>query len=231
MRLRKRFSLKALMLVVTLACAPLALLSLYSTKVQQRRLATGGVTKLRGIVTYRSAQSDSGVWEWLAPWWQEIDGVAFQTTVGGIGFRPTAGEIAALRGLPRLREVRIYNPLPSEVFAALAESHATTYRVGGGLRGDDALARISPSTNMRELIIEGRSVPSITPQGLTPLLHTPNLRALRISDMRSFDDTSLPILERFGRLEELELTNTSITPDGLSRLRQALPSTKVTASE
>lgn len=65
-----------------------------------------------------------------------------------------------------------------------------------------------------------------TAKGLAKLAAFPKLLRLDASQI-SFEDRDVPALSSLRQLKRLQLSRTNITPDGLARLRTALPSTSI----
>lgn len=237
MKLRPRFSLATLRVATALVAAGIAFLVPRAASVRQTQFALSAIYGQAGLAfgsrnpkTFRISCGETERQLWNAAWWDEIDTIYFQTTIGFTPRTPTEKELAGIRSLATLRRVELYNPLSPELIPALAESSATVFVVGGGLPGDDAIARLANARQMREFIVHGDSTPSVTPDGLLPLTASQTLEILRIHNMPSFGDAAIPVLEKFDQLEELDVRGAGITFDGLERLRQSLPCTRVLES-
>ena len=90
---------------------------------------------------------------------------------------------------------------------------------------DDVLLRLTALPRLNELLLHGTDF--TTDEGLSSVGKLGQLQVLGLSHTKT-NDTRLKHLRGLKKLEQLELSDTSVSEAGLAALKQALPQCKVT---
>jgi hypothetical protein len=90
--------------------------------------------------------------------------------------------------------------------------------------GDEALRQIGRIKTLRRLLLMENK---FTAPALRHLAGLPNLTHLDLRWNKQLDDTAIPYLAQLKNVRELTLFQTNISPDGIKRLQESLPSCQI----
>jgi hypothetical protein len=141
--------------------------------------------------------------------------------------QPTPGDgLSDLAGLKGLRVLVLGENLCSDKGLATLAGLAglTRLDIGGARVTDGGLNSIAKLEGLQELTI-GKS--KVTGAGLAVLLDLPNLHFLDLQDSSCVGDDGIEHLRKLDGLRTLGLAGTTLSADGIVRIREALPATKV----
>ncbi len=149
-------------------------------------------------------------------------------SITGAGLAVLARTFPALEGL-RMDGGLQEGAVKSEDFAPLAGLRSLN-SLGVGFKGlDDAMvaecANIS-SLKFLSIGLDGVATSKVTAAGLKPLQDLKNLQELALRDIRSLDDSAVPVLKGFSKnVTRMFITNTGISDTGRKALKDFFPGT------
>src|SRR5260221_4640277 len=199
-----RFSLRTLMIAVTLLCAVMAVVS---SRANRQRLAVSRIKEVHGLLYY-DYQLDHNfnprTDEPLAPgpdWLRAFIGTDYFATVVSVRVNLASDELLeATAELPHLQDLRI----------------ACNSKISDG-----AWERLKDLREVETLYLRGmRDSATVNLAGLT------HLRVLSITNT-DITDVGLPSLKSLSRLQRLDLMGTKVTRAGITDLHAALPNCKI----
>jgi hypothetical protein len=237
-----RFSLRALLIAITVLGAVLGLVGNEANRLRLHRQAERKIRELGGW--YGSITGDAYGASWGPAWcpvirdslYGDFEYVWFNST-DNAGLRDE--DLAVLKHPPRLRDLQIVAPLLTDeamVHVEKIESlrELTLYQtqitsrglrrlrripleklvIAGSAVTDETLEALEAFPNLRKLMI---SESSVTDVGLTQLAHVPNLEKLFLAD-NPICDSGMYSVAKLKRLYELDLIGLAITDEGIPPL-------------
>jgi hypothetical protein len=205
---RFQFSLRALLVVLTLGCISLGG---YADGVRRQREALALVESL-GSLAYHGYEWDDGR-DWFRTgllhepgpaWLRQIVGIEWLDPVVAIRFAGApvsdADLIRLIEGLPELRYLEL--------------SHTAI--------GDRGVSNIDRLRQLRKLEMANTQIGD---RALEAIGRVRLLRSLDLCDTR-VTDNGLPLLYGLADLRSIYLESTAVTLDGMAKLRKALPRAK-----
>jgi hypothetical protein len=225
---RLRFSLRSLMIVVTLVCAAAGLAS---NQANRQRRAIERIQAAHGTVYY-DYQMDAKI----APlhddppppgpiWLRNVIGVHYFATATAVTVNVASDEFLSAAGeLPHLKALRIF--CDSKITDdGLAHLKRLTELQSLYLRGvhDKGMSNLSSMTRLQALFV---TQTDIGDAGLAPLESLRQLRELHLWRTH-ITDAGLAHLKGLTQLQKLELSETEVTDGGVKDLRKSLPNCKI----
>jgi hypothetical protein len=202
-----RFSLRTLLILVTLGAAAFGWFGIKTRQAQRQSAAVAAVRNLGGYVRYDYEIDSVGNQEANASaptsaWLRKALGDDFCAEVKHVILcgRDTSDEtLEQIRGIPRLESLNV--------------SYTTKIT-------DDGLANLAKLTELRELRMSSNT--RVTDVGVAHLQALPQLELLFLDDTQ-ITDAGLVHLKGLKQLKILDLTNTQVTEDGCNQLMKTLP--------
>ena len=223
-----RFSLRSLMIVVTLVCAAAGLAS---NQANRQRRAIERIQAARGIVYYDyqlDAKLGPRTDDPLPPgpdWLRDVIGVDYFGTAAAVGVNLGSDELLAAAGeLPHLKALRIF--CDSKITdGGLAHLKGLTELQSLYLRGvhDSGMASLNGLTQLQALYV---TQTNLSDAGLAPLQGLCQLRELYLSQTQ-ITDAGLVHLSGLTNLQTLDLHGTKVSVAGVKDLQKALPNCKI----
>lgn len=214
---RLRFSLRFAMLLLTVLACLLAYHVWYSNV---RRDAVAAVVDAGGYVE----PVDSSLPNWLL----ELVGREYFVnieTVDGLYRKLSDDHLAAISKLPELRHIQTNHIfLGSSVGSVSISSNGNTGE--NQLNTDEGLGYVSAARRLESLVLFNTKV---TDKGIEHLAELKKIQYLKISSLE-ITDASVPQLSKLQSLKRLWTSGTSISAEGVDRLRSALPTCEVISS-
>jgi hypothetical protein len=216
-----RYSLKALLCCVTIACV---WLGVWAGKAHQQRAAVRAIRELGGRVTY-DHQDQSGIpWEAKTMpsenWLEGLLGVDFFHPVTMVALRNVPlkdADLAWLQGLDDLEYLMIDQTKITDDglkylwhLNALKDLHLSGSQISGA-----GLAYLAPVKSLEGLFLSG--CPQITDSNMEYLGQLANLRQLSLEDT-SVSDRGVQEIANLHNLECLYLSRTQFTDEGIKHL-------------
>ncbi|REK25649.1 MAG: hypothetical protein DWQ41_12005 [Planctomycetota bacterium] len=196
-------------------------LSLGFTEVGDEGLAhLVGLSNLNTLVLNNTRVTDKGL--------AQLAGLSHLSYLSFDGTGVADSGLSHLTGLNRLRTLLLSGTTTSDagVRHIVELKGLTTLNLDGTLISDTGLELLG---ELRELDYLGLHGTQVSDRGVQHIQSLKNLSVLHLQKTEVSDE-SLPVFEELERLKELHLDDTSVTPDGLKRLRRALPNCWITPS-
>jgi hypothetical protein len=205
-----RFSLRGLLIVVTLLCVSLAW---RLDRAKQQREAVQAIRDAGGWVYYdyqqydpRSCKFDKDATPWEPPWLQSQVGVDFFHEVEAVNMSFHGDGIVR-------RDERAPDPLIAEHLAHLPRLRFLGLTAGAC--DDDGMRHVGQLRNLEVLLFW--DAPQITDAGAAHLTNMPSLACLHIGSSQ-IGDRGLATIARLPRLENLSMQRNNFTDAGLAAL-------------
>ena len=234
-RVRRRlgFSLRTLLIVVTVVCL---VLGLKVSQVQRQREAVQALAAERVMILWDyhvAGQTEPSGPRWLRRWlgddfFAHVEMLGFTVFMlgGPVSDNVDDNLLVHLRSLPRVKHILLdgcekVTDRGLAHFASLSnleELHLAETSVTGD--GFDALCNLD---RLKVLMLDGAPV---TDDNLAKLPPLENLEELWLAET-AITDESIPHLKRLAGLKVLDLSLTEITPEGFERVQTALPDCEI----
>ena len=234
-----QFSLRTLLAAVLVVAV---LMAVWRVHAQKQLYVLALVQRLGGDVTYsyqRKGLSSPPGPEWL----RKLMGDEYFLTVDGVAIGSqylTDDDLTVFQDLTRLRVLRLSNgQLTDRGLEKLTNlSNLTDLDLNFTLISDAGMPHLSRLTNLKELSLKSTNV---TDAGLPYLLDMRKLEKLRLGHynlkgrdadeqpVSNITDDGLSCLAGLRNLKMLVLLNTKATPEGLQRLKDAIPNLTIQA--
>ncbi|MGD9720801.1 MAG: hypothetical protein AB7O59_14015 [Pirellulales bacterium] len=219
-----RFSLRALLILVTGACL---FLGLVVNRLRDQRLAVARIESLGGRVSFGADEAGDDATLLNRVLWFVL-GEKYMAPVQSIGLENAAvvdRDLVALKSFPQLKQLELdYTAIGDEGIAQLA-ALPQLYRldVEDTEISDRALETIGLLPALSSLILDGTKV---SDDGLQSLSGLPSLVHLRLR-RAPITDAGLLHLARIAPLQSLDVTGTHVTGEGVATLQKSLPKCKI----
>jgi hypothetical protein len=224
-----RFSLRTLMIAVTLFCVAAGVVS--SNAMRQKR-AVERIKSLRAVAVYYDYQLDGKLnphsVEPVAPgpdWLRNLLGVDYFATVTSVRVNVGTDEfLEAAADLPHLRDLRIAcdSKITDHAWEHLKELNELESLYLRGIH-DSGMTNLRGLTQLRTLYITGTD---LTGAGLENLQELTQLGTLNLTDTK-VTDAGLASLKGLTQLRRFQLWKTEVTDDGVKDLKKALPGCQI----
>jgi hypothetical protein len=213
-----RFSLKTMLVVMTLMSIPLGWLAYERNEVSKRKAAIAAIEKLGGHVNLFADQP-------FCPDW--LDSLLDENSVGEVVSVTLSGtdvndvDLANLTGLTKLEILELDHTQVSD--AGLAELSGLTnvdkLFLGNTSITDDGLVHLTGLTKLNTLFLSSTKLTDAS------LVHLAGLTELEWMDLEGTQVTDAGLIQLTGlpKLKWIDLRNTRVTDHGASELKKALP--------
>ena len=169
-------------------------------------------------VNLTATEADDTTLEYLAAFPKLRSLLLDETTITDDGLK-------RLRGLHNLEHLSLLRTqVTDDGLKNLADMTCLRWLMLSSNFSDSGLAHLAGLTNLEGLHI---SSPNITDAGLKHLRGLTNLREVSLFNIPHVTDAGLQHLMRLTSLESLDLYDTQVTPEGVERLKRALPECKI----
>ncbi len=205
-RVRLRFSLRTVLLLVTIACLWLGWVV---NRARTQRAAVDAIQSAGGTIRFDYHENGPRSWSTAGrprgPQW-------LRSRLGSEYFDHPV--YVGLFNTPQSQEwIAAFNQLPPIKSLLLSGRHVN----------DETLAQLTGSTTLLELSLSNSS---ISDKGLEHLAKFPNLRWL-VLNHTTITDAGATFLSELQNLQELNLRGTAISVDGVQEIQKSLPSANV----
>jgi internalin A len=240
---RFRFSLRTLMLVITVLCIWPGV-QIYSAR--RQRLAVEAIRRVNGTVTYDYERvhlpgNPEDYWNYdknakppVPEWLRNLFGDDFFCTVVEASFdkesqSTTPADLAQLANLPNLQRIyldsmidhgdgKFSEPVRDNELDFLQELHRlNTVVLSGADIAGSGLVHLANAKHLKNLFLDHTH---ITDSAMESVARLTDLESLDLSDT-SIGDAAMEFVGTLTNLQSLDLTRTRVTDAGLSRLRNA----------
>ncbi len=224
-----RFSLRTMMVVVTLLCC---FAGIVSSQASRQRRAVERIKKLHGVVFYdfqldadlkpRTDDPEPPGPEWL----RELIGLDYFATVISARINVATDDfLESAADFPHLRDLRIGcdSKISDGAWEHLKQLTTLESLYLRGMR-DSAMSNLTPLNRLRLLYIIDTDV---NDPGLAYLKGLNQLHTLELTGTKVTDEGICDLLKGFSQLQRLDLRGTKVTQEGIREIRAALPGCKL----
>jgi hypothetical protein len=232
-----RFSLRTMMVVVTLLCVWLGVVS---NRANRQRRAVETITSHSGHVRYDYQRDDPFAGNPFADdppppgpdWMRNLIGIDYFATVVEVDINEDVANddiVAALGDLPHLRSLALGGAGVTDSVLARARrmDQLHTLGVGWSAVSEAGWEPIEQLSNLKRLFLAG---PNVSDSTLSHFKGLSELTILALNEVQ-VTDSGLKQLKSLVHLEQLRISGTKFTPAGIEDLKRSLPKLFVTGYE
>jgi hypothetical protein len=230
----RQYSLRTLMIIVTLFAVACSWLAVKMRQAKVQKSAVNTIELVGGMVWYDYQETAPRTFYALATtrepkWLRRLLSDDFFNKPVKVDMRFNSSKdddwVKAINILPSLKTLLVYGQnVTDETLDNLSDlSNLEELRLSGGLISDHGLKNLGKFPNLHRLMMDNTQ---ITDSGLS---YVKNLKHLEELSLRYniISDAAIPDLSKLSNLKLLDVERTAITVSGWAELKKALPNCKV----